>query len=337
VPRCSLRALAFFLYFLEEVEVLEKVFKTLEEQVDLLKNRGLKVEQSDKKILEIENYYNVINGYKDLFLKKKNLDFYKEGASFKEIYALFEFDRKIRMIFLSKILKIEHNIKSLIEYYFSKQYGHNDYFLFENFRIPSKKVSFSKIEEVINVLKDSISKSIGKDNTITHYSNNHGYVPLWVAINIFTLGNINKFYGILKNSERSKVSKYYNIQPNEFQNLLKNIVFFRNKSAHGLRFYNTKYKKFYLKHDIKTPKKTKIYEFFAIPKNDRGKYIMGRNDLFSLLISLKFFLKYEDFSDLIDSMYKEISFLDNELKTILIKDVLNSMGFPNKWKELKDI
>jgi hypothetical protein len=29
--------------------------------------------------------------------------------------------------------------------------------------------------------------------------------------------------------------------------------------------------------------------------------------------------------------------LDNELKTILIKDVLNSMGFPNKWKELKDI
>lgn len=178
MPRCSLRALAFFLYFLEEVEVLEKVFKTLEEQVDLLKNRGLKVEQSDKKILEIENYYNVINGYKDLFLKKKNLDFYKEGASFKEIYALFEFDRKIRMIFLSKILKIEHNIKSLIAYYFSKQYGHNDYFLFENFRIPSKKVSFSKIEEVINVLKDSISKSIGKDNTITHYSNNHGYVPL---------------------------------------------------------------------------------------------------------------------------------------------------------------
>lgn len=171
-------SLGLFLYFLEEVEVLEKVFKTLEEQVDLLKNRGLKVEQSDKKILEIENYYNVINGYKDLFLKKKNPDFYKEGASFKEIYALFEFDRKIRMIFLSKILKIEHNIKSLIEYYFSKQYGHNDYFLFENFRIPSKKVSFSKIEEVINVLKDSISKSIGKDNTITHYSNNHGYVPL---------------------------------------------------------------------------------------------------------------------------------------------------------------
>ena len=65
-------SLGLFLYFLEEVEVLEKVFKTLEEQVDLLKNRGLKVEQSDKKILEIENYYNVINGYKDLFLKKKN-------------------------------------------------------------------------------------------------------------------------------------------------------------------------------------------------------------------------------------------------------------------------
>ncbi|RAO98370.1 hypothetical protein PW5551_10275 [Petrotoga sp. 9PW.55.5.1] len=316
---------------------MEKVFKTLEEQVDLLRNRGLKIEQSDKKILEIENYYNVINGYKDLFLKKKNPDSYKNDASFKEIYALFEFDRELRMIFLSKILKIELNIKSLIAYYFSKQYGHKDYFLLENFRTPSKKISSNKIEEVINVLNETISKSIGKDDTITHYLNNHGYVPLWVAINAFTLGNINKFYGILKNSERSKVSKYYNIQPNEFQNLLKNIVFFRNKSAHGLRFYNSKYKKFNLKHNIKTPKNTKIYEFFSIPKNDRGKYIMGRNDLFSLLISLKFFLKYEDFSDLIDSINKEINFLDNKLKTILIKDVLDSMGFPNNWKELKNI
>jgi hypothetical protein len=39
----------------EEVKVLEKVFKTLEVQVNLLKSRGLRVEQTDEKILEIEH------------------------------------------------------------------------------------------------------------------------------------------------------------------------------------------------------------------------------------------------------------------------------------------
>jgi len=319
------------------VNILEKVFKTLEEQVNLLKSRGLRVEQTDKKILEIENYYYIINGYKDLFLKQKNPDFYKEGASFKEIYSLFEFDRKLRMIFLSKILKIEHNIKSLIAYHFSKKYGYRDYFLLENFRRPSKKITSGNIEKVIYVLEETIKKSINKDDTINHYSNKYGYVPLWVAINVFTLGNTNKFYGILKNEERSNVSKYYNIQPDKFQNFLRNIVFFRNKAAHGLRFYNAKYKNFNLKHNIKTTENISIYEYFAISKNENGNYIKGRNDLFSLLICLKFFLNYEDFSNLIINIDEEINSLDKKLKTIVIKDVLNSMGFPEKWQELKDI
>jgi hypothetical protein len=37
------------------VDALEKVFRTLEEQVNLLRKRGLKVEQTDEKILEIEH------------------------------------------------------------------------------------------------------------------------------------------------------------------------------------------------------------------------------------------------------------------------------------------
>lgn len=37
------------------MDALEKVFRTLEEQVNLLRKRGLKVEQTDEKILEIEH------------------------------------------------------------------------------------------------------------------------------------------------------------------------------------------------------------------------------------------------------------------------------------------
>ncbi len=49
-----------------------KEFKTFNQQLTILHNRGMIVptDGSPKRFLEQENYYNVINGYKDLFLCK---------------------------------------------------------------------------------------------------------------------------------------------------------------------------------------------------------------------------------------------------------------------------
>ena len=46
-----------------------KEFKTLEEQIELLKTRNILFndEESTRKILLHNNYYNIINGYKDLY------------------------------------------------------------------------------------------------------------------------------------------------------------------------------------------------------------------------------------------------------------------------------
>lgn len=54
-----------------------------------------KVSQGSRviRILECENYYNVINGYKELFLASKATatadEVYKSGTTFDEIYALY--------------------------------------------------------------------------------------------------------------------------------------------------------------------------------------------------------------------------------------------------------
>lgn len=44
-------------------------YKTFEQQIDILKERGLIINNIEyaKEILSIHNYYNVINGYKNLF------------------------------------------------------------------------------------------------------------------------------------------------------------------------------------------------------------------------------------------------------------------------------
>ena len=50
-----------------------KTFKTIDEQIELLRSRNLQIRdyETAKEILLSNNYYYLINGYKDLFLNKK--------------------------------------------------------------------------------------------------------------------------------------------------------------------------------------------------------------------------------------------------------------------------
>ena len=85
-----------------------KEFKTLEEQIDLLKSRGLVFLDETFALTKLreDNYYSVINGYKDLFLDQNNQNKFITGATFEEIYSLFEFDRTIKNIFLDNIIVV---------------------------------------------------------------------------------------------------------------------------------------------------------------------------------------------------------------------------------------
>ena len=84
-----------------------KVFKNLNEQIEILKNRGLVIQNETvaKNILLRENYF-FINGYRHLFAKEAGTDTFLDGTTFDELYATFSFDRKIRNIFFRYILDI---------------------------------------------------------------------------------------------------------------------------------------------------------------------------------------------------------------------------------------
>ena len=89
---------------------MEKEFKTIEEQIEILKNRKLIINDDElaKKIFKENNYYYVINGYKDLFIKEINCEeIYKNNVTLEEVYSLYKFDIEIRAIFLKYILSLE--------------------------------------------------------------------------------------------------------------------------------------------------------------------------------------------------------------------------------------
>ena len=99
-----------------------KEYKTFNQQLTILRNRGLIVptDGKPKRFLEQENYYNVINGYKDLFLLKDTHgkpvepETYLSNAHFNELKTLFLFDRELRFLFLKYLLIFENSFKTVI-------------------------------------------------------------------------------------------------------------------------------------------------------------------------------------------------------------------------------
>ena len=111
-----------------------KPFRTIDEQISILKERGLNIadEVKAKTILSKENYYNLINGYKRLFINdSEENEVYKEGCSFEEIYDLYVFDRDLRNIFFKPMLQIENELKTQIAYVFSKYHQDTNYLQYE--------------------------------------------------------------------------------------------------------------------------------------------------------------------------------------------------------------
>ena len=316
-----------------------KDFKTINEQIDILKNRGLifNDENKAKQLLFSNNYYNVINGYKDLFIATETKDNFISGTTFEEIYYLYDFDKKIKDIFLEYILKVENNLRSYIAYYFSMHHGNDNYLKLDSFEtlnnisnvLPeTKKNKIRNIQNLIGTIHKEIGKTINTKEYINHYLVDYGFIPLWVLVNILSFGILSKFLELMKQNERIQISQHFNILENELIQYTKLLAYFRNLCAHDDRIYNVKVPKYlYIPDNI-------YHSLLKLPKLN-SMYMYGKNDLFALFITLKVMLSEKEFNTLYNKINGRIISLSKNLNVVSIKDVLNIMNFPPNWQEIK--
>ena len=311
---------------------MDKVFMTTNAQMQLLRSRGLQISGSyEKQILERENYYNLINGYKSLFLEKTYQgqgEKYRAGAMFREVYALFLFDRELRSLFLRYILEIENNVRSVIAHDFAKKYGHDNYLRINNF--DKSHANLSDIADLISILQREIANQIRKKNPmIMHYVVTYGYVPPWVLVNISTFGTMSKFYSFLKQKDQNDIGKHFGIMPHDMKIYLKNLAIARNCCAHDERFFDIR-----VKSQISS---NPIHSALKIPSVRSGQHTMGKNDVFSIVIIIKQLLPKRAFNKFFYSLKALVDKLSGNLSTISINDINTELGFPLDWMQIKDI
>ena len=306
-----------------------KEFKTLDEQIEILKERGLVINDVDKakNLLLSENYF-FINGYRHIFLKNSKSSEFIPGTTFDELYALFQFDRSFRNVLFKNLLIVENNLKSILSYGLSKKYGirEKDYLKMSNFSQDIKKVR--QVNDVLSKIKRQI-KLNGRQHTATlHYLSNYGYVPLWILVKLLSFGMINELYSILKPEDKLNIASYYNLDVETLGIYIALLSNYRNLCAHEDIVFEHKTQK-------EIPD-TRYHRELDIPMmND--EYIYGKNDIFSVVIMLKFMLNESDFTDFINEVNYDLCLLDGRVNIIPQDKILDRMGFPANWEEIAKI
>ncbi|MBR3198841.1 MAG: Abi family protein [Bacilli bacterium] len=306
-----------------------KTFRTLDEQIGILRSKGLTVndEENARKVLYRENYF-FISGYRHLFTLKGEKDNYIKGTTFDELYATFVFDRRIRNTFFKNILIVENNLKSIMSYQLSKKYGIKEKDYLEPTNFSDDAIRSRQVYDVLNKVKRQIRVNGNKHTATYHYINNYGYIPLWILVKVLSFGIMSEFFDILKLEDKEEIIKPYQIDVETMVVFLALLSNFRNVCAHEDMLY-----------DHRTQRSipdTKYHEALGIEKNEDG-YIYGKNDLFSLVIILKYMLRDEEFYEMIDEIKREVDLLDENVDIVPLDHILNKIGFPSNWYDIKDL
>lgn len=304
----------------------EKTFKSLDEQINILRAKGLVINDVDfaKDVLLRENYF-FLTGYRFLFMRSTSDRRFLPGTTFEELYAMFIFDRQIRNILFKNILVVENNLKSILSYVVSKNHGFKE----KNYLNPNNFVHDSnrnrQINDLIHKMKRQISINGKQHSATSHYLSNYGFIPLWIVVKVLSFGIVGELFTILQFDDKKEIAEKFSIDIDSFEEYLPVLANYRNLCAHEDICYLNKSQTII--------NNTVYHNLLNIPKIN-GEYIYGKNDLFALFIILKRVLNEADFMLLLNEFDYELNVLSGKLKSISINKVLDEMGFPINFKDL---
>ena len=287
-----------------------KEYKHNEELLEHLKNKNVIIDDENIALNVIDNYsyYSVVNTYKYVFKKDDNT--YIENVRFNEIYSLYNFDKNIRTIFLKYALEFELKIRGVIGNILAKNYGLKKYLNKINFDELANEEDINNVIESINI---EIDKNKGKHPAISHYDQAYGFIPPFVAIKILSFGQISRWYGLLKQSDRNEIAKKFNVSPKLLKQILINMTLARNICAHSDRLFSFH---------------SKFFMTFSLIDN-RYKVNNNSTNLYMLIRSMEKFLSEQDYKDLMNLINKEFIKLNESIKSIDARVILKIMGYPN--------
>lgn len=210
-----------------------KPFKTIEEQISILEDRGLIIDDEEvaKKFLANLNYYR-LSAY-TLTLRKD--DHFYANVNFSDIMQIYRFDMELRAALMYLLESIEVSMRTYIGYYHAKAFGARGYYKEESFEDVDR---FHKFE---SDYKSAIEEYGDKEVFVKHHNDIYdGKFPIWVLVELLTFGSLSRLFKNLTPEVRNEICRnnYGKINDEYIGNWLQGCTILRNICAHRGRLFN---------------------------------------------------------------------------------------------------
>jgi len=290
-----------------------KPFLTYAEQVAKLRDdHGLAVPDPDLALdcLKQVNYYH-LRGYYIHWMDSQQERFLP-GVSFEDIWSLHKSDRAMRALLREPLTSVELKARCAVAYTLGKKHGPPGYLDPANFLNPDWHAEFRR--ELQKQLE------VSKELFIAHYRGRYnGQFPIWVAIEVMTMGMVSKLLGNMLGADQSGVANLLGVAAGKTAaRFLHGAAHLRNVCAHHGRLYGRPFTVAcrILAHDRR-----------ALRMLDRS-FTANENSLFAVILALRSMLGPSDRQQLAAEIGDV--FAGNP------KYEPARVGFPKCWREVLD-
>lgn len=227
-------------FFLSGVAVVifDKPPLSIDDQADLLFRRGLRCDDPRrlKRYLLHIGYYR-LSAYFIPFRDPSAADpeIFRQDTTFDDVLRLYIFDRKLRLLVMEAIERIEVSLRSVWSNTLSTSFGAHGYMQADLFSCP-----FEHSKDIAQVARDVKGSS---EVFIKHYRNKYRsphLPPLWAVVETMTWGQLSRWYCQMKDCpEKREVARQFGM-PNShcLEGVLQALGYVRNICAHHGRLWN---------------------------------------------------------------------------------------------------
>lgn len=234
----------------------DRPWRAYAQQLDLLKFRGMIIGDETLALHRLEHigYYRLsaywypfrsveltqLSNPKRITCNRKDL--FEPGTQFEDALALYEFDKRLRLLLMDALERIEIALRVDIAYLLGARdaFAHlnaialHPTFIAKRTNAGGKTAFDAWQEKYHGLLKRS------KEDFVKHYRARHGTdLPIWVAVEVLDFGAVSRLLAMMKIGDQEQIAKKYGVKDwRVFQSWIRSLNYLRNLVAHHSRLWN---------------------------------------------------------------------------------------------------
>lgn len=184
--------------------------------------------------------------YEEFGENQERLHRFREGSSFDDLLRAYVIDRRMRVMAIDAIERIEVAIRSTINHEMSCRYVDSHWYLQDNLFFSTDQFNHQDLLREIRRhtarnADPGSDKEQRREQFIRHYYTQYSepdLPPCWMIAEVLPLGTWSKVYQHLNVSkDRKRISRQFDLPPHTLDSWLHTLTYLRNLCAHHSRLY----------------------------------------------------------------------------------------------------